>query len=82
VIIASRKQDACDARASAIKDEFAVDAVGIACNVGDWVQCDHLVEASYDHFGKVDILVNDAGLSPLYPSVTRSTKRSSTRSSG
>jgi NAD(P)-dependent dehydrogenase (short-subunit alcohol dehydrogenase family) len=42
---------------------------GIACNVSDWVQCGHLVEASYDHFGKVDILVNDAGLSPLYPSV-------------
>jgi NAD(P)-dependent dehydrogenase (short-subunit alcohol dehydrogenase family) len=40
-----------------------------ACNVTAWAQCDRLVEASYERFGRVDILANDAGLSPLYPSV-------------
>ena len=41
----------------------------MACNVSDWDQCDALVAASYTEFGRVDVLVNNAGLSPLYPSL-------------
>jgi NAD(P)-dependent dehydrogenase (short-subunit alcohol dehydrogenase family) len=31
-----------------------------------WDALDRLVEASYDRFGHVDVLVNNAGMSPLY----------------
>ena len=34
--------------------------------MGRWDDCDALVHAAYAHFGKVDILINNAGMSPLY----------------
>ncbi|CAJ1495355.1 SDR family NAD(P)-dependent oxidoreductase [[Mycobacterium] burgundiense] len=69
VIVASRKLDACEAVATEISDRFGRRALPIAANVSSWQDCDNLVEAAYDAFGRVDVLVNNAGLSPLYPSL-------------
>ena len=33
------------------------------------VDCDALADAAYAEFGRVDVLVNNAGMSPLYPSL-------------
>lgn len=44
-------------------------ALPFACNVSDWNECDELVAATYDEFGRVDVLVNNAGLSPHYESL-------------
>ena len=35
--------------------------------MGHWDEIDGLVEQAYDTFGRVDVLVNNAGMSPLYP---------------
>jgi NAD(P)-dependent dehydrogenase (short-subunit alcohol dehydrogenase family) len=35
-------------------------------NVSHWDELEGLVEQSYDHFGRVDVLVNNAGMSLLY----------------
>ena len=43
-------------------------AAACACHVGHWDRLDGLVEAVYRDFGRVDVLVNNAGLSPLYAS--------------
>jgi NAD(P)-dependent dehydrogenase (short-subunit alcohol dehydrogenase family) len=69
VVIASRKGDACTALAAEIEAEHDVRALPVACNVSRWADCDALVEAAYAEFGRVDVLVNNAGLSPLYPSL-------------
>ena len=69
VVVASRKQDACDEVAAATTEQSGRRAVGVACNVSHWQDCDQLVERAYDEFGRVDVLVNNAGMSPLYPSV-------------
>ena len=69
VVVASRKQAACDEVAEEIGATYGVQALGIAANVSDWGQCDALVEEVYGRLGRVDVLVNNAGLSPLYPSV-------------
>jgi NAD(P)-dependent dehydrogenase (short-subunit alcohol dehydrogenase family) len=37
--------------------------------MGRWDDIEPMVEAVYTHFGKVDVLVNNAGMSPLYPSL-------------
>jgi NAD(P)-dependent dehydrogenase (short-subunit alcohol dehydrogenase family) len=66
VIIASRKLDSCEALAEEVVGRFGVRALPVACNVSDWEQCDALVERAYDAFGRVDVLVNNAGLSPLF----------------
>ncbi|MGW5642430.1 SDR family NAD(P)-dependent oxidoreductase [Saccharopolyspora sp. NPDC003752] len=69
VIIASRKLAACESTAREIEEEHGVRALPVACNVSHWDQCDALVERAYAEFGRVDVLVNNAGLSPLYPSL-------------
>ncbi len=69
VIVASRKLDACEALAAEVRATYGVPAHAIEANVGDWSQCDALVEQIYETVGRVDVLVNNAGMSPLYPSL-------------
>jgi len=70
VIVASRKQEACDRAAAEIRARHGVDAWAISANVSHWDQCDALVERAYQPAGRVDVLVNNAGLSPVYSSLT------------
>ena len=44
------------------------------CHVGHWGEIDALVNAAYERFGKVDILINNAGMSPLYDSLSSITE--------
>ncbi|WP_040777980.1 SDR family NAD(P)-dependent oxidoreductase [Nocardia pneumoniae] len=74
VVIASRKLDGCAALADEVTERFGRRALPVACNVSDWAQCDALVETVYAEFGRVDVLVNNAGLSPLYPSLDQVTE--------
>ena len=68
VVIASRKADVCEEVAREAR-AFGVEALPYACHVGHWGQLGELADAAYGHFGKVDILINNAGMSPLYPSL-------------
>jgi NAD(P)-dependent dehydrogenase (short-subunit alcohol dehydrogenase family) len=74
VMVASRKQESCDAAAKEIEAATGRRALGVACHVGHWEDCDRLVEAAYEEMGRVDVLVNNAGMSPLYPSLAEVTE--------
>jgi NAD(P)-dependent dehydrogenase (short-subunit alcohol dehydrogenase family) len=63
--IASRKMASCEETAAEI-EALGRKALPLECHVGYWDQCDALVEQVYDAFGKVDVLINNAGMSPLY----------------
>jgi NAD(P)-dependent dehydrogenase (short-subunit alcohol dehydrogenase family) len=67
VIVASRKLEACEAVAGQVR---ALGRRGLAVSVhaGRWDSVDALVEASYAEFGRVDVLVNNAGMGPASPS--------------
>jgi NAD(P)-dependent dehydrogenase (short-subunit alcohol dehydrogenase family) len=69
VVIASRKSANCEALAKQVHEETGREALPVGCHVGKWEECDALVEQAYAHFGKVDVLVNNAGMSPRYESV-------------
>jgi len=69
VVISSRKIDACEALAGEVRKEFGHAALPVAANVSSWADCDRLADAAFGRFGQVDVLVNNAGMSPLYPSV-------------
>ncbi|MEV0029990.1 glucose 1-dehydrogenase [Nocardia sp. NPDC050793] len=69
VVIAGRRLDGCVAVADEVKNAHRRRALPVACNVSEWDQCDALVEAAYAEFGRVDVLVNNAGMSLLYPSL-------------
>jgi NAD(P)-dependent dehydrogenase (short-subunit alcohol dehydrogenase family) len=70
VIVVGRKQAACEQVAGEVQEESGGKAMGMACHVGRWDQIESLVEAAYGRFGRVDVLVNNAGLSPLYDGIT------------
>jgi NAD(P)-dependent dehydrogenase (short-subunit alcohol dehydrogenase family) len=67
--IASRKQESCDETAKEI-EALGRKCLPRACHVGDWQQLDDLADAVYDRFGHIDVLINNAGMSPLYDRAT------------
>src|ERR1700754_2201513 len=75
VVIASRDMDNCVATAKEIEAETGRSAMPYQVHVGRWEQLDGLVEATYDRFGKVDTLINNAGMSPLYDKLTDVTEK-------
>jgi len=66
VVIASRKLPACEAAVEQVRASTGRRAVAVACHVGRWADCDALIAATLDRFGRLDVLVNNAGMSPLY----------------
>ena len=67
LIIASRKLDSCELAATAIR-ALGRRALAVACHVGRWQDIDALVESSYREFGRIDVLINNAGMSPVVSS--------------
>ena len=74
VVIASRKVESCRALARQVEAETGRRALAHACHVGRWQHLDRLADAAYQTFGKVDVLVNNAGMSPLYDQVVNVTE--------
>lgn len=70
VIVTGRRQEACDEVAAQVQKEHGRRAVGMACHVGHWDQIARLVDHAYSTMGRVDVLVNNAGISPLYDGLT------------
>jgi NAD(P)-dependent dehydrogenase (short-subunit alcohol dehydrogenase family) len=63
VIIASRKLDSCEEVARKV-EAMGRRALPVACHMGKWADIEALVQKSYAVFGKVDVLINNAGMSP------------------
>ena len=70
VVIASRKLASCSALAKEVEERFGRQALPYGCHVGNWDELEGLADAAYDRFGRVDVLVNNAGMSPLYDHVS------------
>ena len=65
VVVSSRKQEAVDSVATQFQQE-GLSAAGIACHVGDADQRSALVEQVKDKYGRIDILINNAGTNPYF----------------
>jgi NAD(P)-dependent dehydrogenase (short-subunit alcohol dehydrogenase family) len=70
VVISSRKVDACETVAAEVRETTGRRALAVAAHMARWDDMDALADAAYAEFGRVDVLVNNAGLSPLYEDVT------------
>ncbi len=68
VVVASRKLEPCEEVAAEVRG-LGHRALAVACHVGDWDQCGALVDAAVAEFGQIDVLVNNAGIAPVPPSL-------------
>ena len=58
VVVAARRADRLERLASQLPD-----AIAVSCDVGDDDACHDLIARVVDHYGRVDVLVNNAGTS-------------------
>jgi NAD(P)-dependent dehydrogenase (short-subunit alcohol dehydrogenase family) len=68
VVVASRKVEACEIVADEIR-ALGRSALPLRCHVGDWDECGALIDATIAEFGRIDVLVNNAGIAPVPPSL-------------
>ena len=61
VIIASRKLEGCEQVAEEVR-AMGRKALPYGCHVGNWDDLAKLTDAAYAEFGKIDILINNAGI--------------------
>lgn len=69
VVIASRNGDSCEELAAEVSEQTGRRAVGIGAHVGRWEDLDGFVDRVYDELGRIDVFVNNAGMSPVYDRV-------------
>lgn len=68
VVIASRKLAECEKVVADIRERGG-EAIARVCHVGQWDALEAVVDDVVNHFGRIDVLVNNAGMSPLAPSL-------------
>ncbi len=69
VAVASRDGAACRSVAAEIAERTGARTLGVGAHVGRWEELDALADTVETDLGPVDVLVNNAGMSPLYDGV-------------
>jgi len=67
VAVASRKLETCEATVKELR-ALGGDGSAHAIHVGKWEDCNRLADEVYAKWGRADVLINNAGISPLAPS--------------
>ena len=68
VVVASRKLENCEEVAAQAR-AYGVEALPVAVHAGRWDEVERLVDATYDRFGRLDVVVSNAGMAPVSPSM-------------
>lgn len=68
IVLSSRNQEALDVQVNQLKKD-GLNAVAHSCHVGDENQRKDLIKKTIESFGKIDILVNNAAINPVYDSL-------------
>lgn len=63
LVLAARQYVTLCEIAQSLQDQYQIKAVAIKCDVAIESDCEHLIKQALTTFGKVDILINNAGIS-------------------
>jgi NAD(P)-dependent dehydrogenase (short-subunit alcohol dehydrogenase family) len=69
VVVASRRVESCESVAEEVR-ALGRPALAVECHVGRWEDLGRLADTVWHEFGRVDVLVNNAGMSPRYRSLS------------
>ncbi len=61
--LAARSMDKLEALAASIKSKLSVEAIGVKTDVSIETDCLELVNQTVQKFGRIDVLINNAGIS-------------------
>lgn len=67
IVVVARRKEMIEAVAKEITDEFGVETLPIRCDITDTAMVDSLVDQVMEKFGKIDILINNAGTGAVAP---------------
>ncbi len=67
IVCIARRQNLIDEVAKEISDTFGVKAIGIRCDITDTESVDAAVDQVLKEFGRIDILINNAGTGAVAP---------------
>ena len=69
IVVVARRQNLIEEVASKIKETYGVDTLAVPCDITDTESVEKMVAAAYDKFGRIDILINNAGTGAVAPAV-------------
>ncbi|MBQ5994316.1 MAG: SDR family oxidoreductase [Clostridia bacterium] len=67
IVAIARRQEMLDKVAAEIKAEYGVDALALRCDITDTEMVNETVRKALEHFGRIDILINNAGTGAVAP---------------
>jgi gluconate 5-dehydrogenase len=67
IVAVARRLDKLEAVVDEIKSEFGVDALALKCDITDTEIVNETVKKALEHFGRIDILINNAGTGAVAP---------------
>ncbi len=74
VVVASRKLENCEALVAEIEADSGGAALAVQYHAGDWEANERLLALTEERFGRLDVLMNNAGMSPLYDKLANVTE--------
>ena len=67
IVVFARRQQQIDEVAAAIAEEFGVETMAVRCDITDTENVDSAVASVLERFGRIDILINNAGTGAVAP---------------
>jgi glucose 1-dehydrogenase len=67
VVVNARKRDEAEIVAKEVRDIGNCDSIAIAADVSQETDCIRLIEEAVSHYGRIDVLVNNAGIQQDVP---------------
>ncbi len=67
IVVVARRQQLIEEVASELEKEFGVEALPIRCDITDTESVNAMVDKTMERFGRIDILINNAGTGAVAP---------------